>query len=126
MVDKARHAYEKGVIKFSDLMYLEQEIENGSIKSARIFISYREEKYLEDQQRMAQANTEAQSEAIKEQAILASDLRMREQEQISRNKIEEYAAKAGMDVEEYAAKHNLKIREDDNKSKNTIKENLLK
>jgi len=126
MVEKARHAYEKGVIKFSDLMYLEQEIENGSIKSARIFISYREEKYIEEQKQISAANTQAQSQAIMEQAEFSSNLRMREQEQISRNKIEEYAAKANMDVEEYAAKHNLKIKEDDNRSKNAVKENLLK
>jgi hypothetical protein len=126
MVDKARHAYDKGVIKFSDLMYLESEIENGSIKLARNVISYREEKYIEEQRATAQANTDAQSQAIKEQATLSSDLRIREGKEISRNKINEYAAKAGMDVEEYAAKHNYRIKEDDNQSKNNVKENLFK
>jgi len=126
MVEKARYVAEKGIIKFSDLMYLEQEIENGSIKYARMFISYKEEKYVEEQRKTAQANTQAQSQAIMDQANFSSGLRMKEQKQMSRNKIEEYAAKAGMDVKEYAAKHNLKIEEDDNKSKNTIKENLFK
>jgi len=125
MVEKATHAYEKGIIKFSDLMYLEQEIENGSIKKARIFITYREEKYFEEQQKITAANTQAQSEAIKEQAELASGLRINEAKELSADKMKEMAFRAGMDVQEYAAKHNLKLAEDDNKSKNTVKENLL-
>lgn len=125
MVEKARYVAEKGIIKFSDLMFLEEEIENGSIKYARMYISYREDKYIEEQKQIAAANTQAQSEAIQEQTRLASELRKEEQKEISRNKIEEYAAKAGMDIEEYAAKHNLKISQDNNQSENKIKESLF-
>ena len=126
LLAQAGLAFQQGILKFSDIMFLQQEVKNGSIKYARMYIMWKEGKYMEEEQAKIQANTEQQSQAIMEQQENAKTGRMEEAEHLSTLNIEEIQARSEIDTVEYAEKNRYKKEEDDNKSKNKVVENLTK
>jgi len=126
MLQKALGAYQQKYISYSDLLTVEDEIKNGSLKAARMYMMYKEEKYKEEEAARVQANTENQSKAIIDQQENAKAGRMEEADHLSELKIEEIYAKAEADAKEYAQKNSYKKEEDNNASENKIKEELLK
>ncbi len=126
LLAQAGLAFQQGILKYSDIMYLQQEVEEGSIKQARMYITYKEGKYMEEEAAKTQANTEAQSAAIIEQQENAKNGRMEEAEFASSLTKDEIAFRSNVDTEEYGKKNAFKKEEDDNKSKNKVVENLTK
>ena len=126
LLDKANFAFQQGILKYSDIMFLENEIENGSIKYARMYIMYKEGQYMEQEAAKNALNVQQQSQAIMEQQENALEGRLTEQDNLSKNNREETSIKGQADALEYRAKGEIKQEEEDNKSQNKIKENLLK
>jgi hypothetical protein len=126
LLAQAGLAFQQGILKFSDIMFLQQEVKNGSIKYARMYIMWKEGKYMEEEQAKIQANTEQQSQAIMKQQENAKTGRMEEAKHLSTLNIEEIQARSEIDTVEYAEKNRYKKEEDDNKSKNKVVENLTK
>ena len=126
LLAQAGLAFQQGILNFSDIMFLQQEVTHGSIKHARMYIMWKEDKYKEEEQAKVQANTEAQSAAIMEQQENAKSGRMEEAEFNSGLTKGEIAFRAESDAREYGEKNIYKKEEDDNKSKNKVIENLTK
>lgn len=126
MLQMAQQAFAQGLLKYSDYILIEEEITNGSLKKARMYLMYKEEKYREEKQQEALMNTQAQSQAIQEQQQMGMQVDMAKMDKQTENNIKERAASSQLDVQEYAAKNEFKKEEDDNKSQNKIKENLYK
>jgi len=126
LLAQAGLAFQQGILKYSDIMHLQQEVQNGSIKHARMYIMWREGQYMEEEAAKAQANTEAQSQAIIEQQENAKQGRMEEAAFNSDLTKDEIAFRSEADAREYAEKNVYKKEEDDNKSKNKVIENLTK
>ena len=126
LLAQAGLAFQQQILKYSDIMFLQQEVQHGSIKYARMYIMWKEGQYMEEEQAKIQANTEAQSQAIMEQQENAKAGRMEEAEHQSGLNVEEIQARSEIDTIEYAEKNKYKKEEDDNKSKNKVVENLTK
>lgn len=126
LLDKAQYAFQTGMLTLSDYMYVEQEVINGSVKMARIFLMYREDKYKQEKMMENQANVQQQSEAIQQQQdnALKNDAMMQDIE--TGNEIKKMGARKEFDIEEYAAKGEMIKDQDDNKSQNKVKEDILK
>lgn len=120
------HAYEqRGVIRLSDIMKVENIIEGGSIKQAQLYLSYKEKEYEKLQAQREQERIQLQSQMIKDQQANATEGRILEEKEKSNNKINEIGAKSIADVEEYERKGEIVKEQDDNKSNNKIKEDLI-
>jgi hypothetical protein len=126
MMQMAQQAFAQGLLKYSDYILISEEVTNGSIKKARMFLMYKEDKYREEQQQEKLMATQAQSEAIQEQQRTGLEIDMAKMDKETENNIKERAASTQLDVQEYGAKNQFKKEEDDNKSNNKIKENLYK
>ena len=126
LLSQAGLAFQQGILKYSDIMFLQREVRHGSLKYARMYIIWKEGQYMEQEQAKVQANTEAQSQAIMEQQENAKAGRMEEAEFLSSLTKDEIGFRSEVDAEEYAKKNIYKKEEDDNKSKNKVVENLTK
>jgi hypothetical protein len=128
ILEKAQWAFQQQppMITLSDLMKVEQEIKYGSIHMARIYLMYKEEQYREKQQMQQIQNIQAQSQAIQEQQQNALEGEMMKMDKETENEIKRRGAQTQFDIEEYAAKNEYKKEEDDNKSRNRVKENIMK
>jgi hypothetical protein len=128
IMEKAQFAFQQQppMISLSDYMRVEQEVKYGSIQMARMFLMYKEDQYKKEQAMINQQNVEAQKQSILEQQDNALKGDMMKMDKETDNNIKERAASAELDVNEYAQKNEYKKSEDDNKSKNKIKENILK
>ena len=125
MLQRADLAMQEGKLEYSDYITVEEEVTNGSIKKAKMYLMYKEDQYKKERQAETLANTEAQSKAIQEQQATGLEIDMTKLEKEKTNEIEVSAAKAEIGVGEYGRKNEFKKEEDDNKSGNKIKEKLL-
>jgi hypothetical protein len=125
MLQKADLAMQEGKLEYSDYMVIEEEITNGSLKKARMYLMYREDQYKKERQAESQANTEAQSQAIQDQQRMGLEVEMAKKDKDKNDEIEISAAKSEIGVNEYAQKNQYKQLEDDNKSSNKIKEKVF-
>jgi hypothetical protein len=126
LLDKANFAFQQGMLRYSDLMYVEQEVIYGSIKMARIYLMYKEDQYRQEEEAKAAANVQQQSQAIQEQQANQFQINQALGEQETNNEIKKMEARKVFDIDEYAAKHEMKKDQDNNSSQNKVKENLLK
>lgn len=126
MMQRVEIAFAQKLIGFSDSMYLENIIENGSLKQARIFLSYKEQQVRDQEAKASQANVQAQSQAIMEQQKNSIEGNKSLDDNKSKNKINELAAKAEMDAREYKQRTADLKEQDDNRSKNKVTEDLMK
>ena len=126
LLEKANFFFQQERITVSDIFYIEEEVKNGSIKMARIYMMYREELYRKQKAEESQSNVQAQSQAIMEQQQNSAEIAVQVNRESSNDKMNEMTAKGEADTEEYYAKHNMKKDQDDNQSKNKITENLYK
>lgn len=124
LLQKTELAWQQQMINYSDYMYIEQEINHGSIKMARIFMMYREELYKKQKQAEMEANVQAQSQAIQEQQKTGLEIDFAKLDKESGNTINEMTARQRLDIEEYYAKHGMKKDQDNNQTENKIKEKL--
>lgn len=126
LMQTAGMAFQNGILKYSDMMFLQQEVMNGSLKYARMYIMRKEEEYREKQEAATQANTEAQSQEIMKQQENALEGRKEEVTHQTNEDIRERVASSEIELDEYGEKNYYKKEEDDNKSKNKVVENLTK
>jgi hypothetical protein len=126
MIERVNIAGEKGVIRQSDVLTLEEEVKNGSMKYARMILAYKEDQYEQLQAQREQERIQMQSQMIQEQQQSALQGRVVEGQEASKNKINEIYAKGDADVVEYREKGEMVKEQDNNKSNNKIKEDLLK
>jgi len=126
LLEKAQYAFQSQLLTLSDYMYVEQEVLYGSIKMARIFLMYREEKYKKEKQMEQQMNVEQQSAAIQDQQNNALQNDAAKLEMETNSELVKMDARKENDIEEYIAKDQVIQGQDNNKSQNKIKEDLLK
>ena len=113
------------MLTLSDYMYVEQEVLYGSIKMARIFLMYREEKYKKEKQMEQQINVQQQSEAIQQQQNNALQNDAAKLEMETNSELVKMDARKNNDIEEYAAKSETIKDQDNNRSQNKVKEDLI-
>jgi hypothetical protein len=126
IMNLASLAMQSGILDFSDMMMLQQEVNNGSIKYARMYIMWKEDQRKKEEAEQSKANVEQQSAAIQDQQAtkIGGDKEIITHQ--TDEDIRERFATSEIDVKEYGEKNVYKKEEDDNKSGNKVVENLTK
>jgi hypothetical protein len=126
IIQRVNIAGEKGVIRASDVLTLEEEINNGSMKYARLILAYKEDQYEKLEAQRRQEDIQLQSQMIQDQQQSATRGRMAEEDNSSKNRREETMVKSEADIHEYREKGDIVKDNDNNKSNNKIREDLIK
>jgi len=100
-----------GGISDSDALYIEDRIQNGNLKYARLFLSYKEKQYQKDAEKMQSDNMAANGQNMQAQEQMKSQaavqlLQLQQQGEIQRIQAESQAKK-----EEGALSHQYKMAE---------------
>lgn len=117
---QAEKAYDKGIIKFSDILLLR---EMESIKEARRYLMMRERQFEENQMKNSQAlqqqNQESQSKSIQDKAMADDQMAQKEHDRALQLEEEKRST--------LAFEHDLKMEENmrDNLQKGTIDKNNI-
>lgn len=100
-----------GGISASDALYIEDKVENGNLKYARMYLSYKEKQYQKDAEKMQQDNMAANGQNMQAQQQAKDQGALQVIQAESQAKIQEITVQSQLKQQEDAAQHEYKLKE---------------